>query len=454
MSSFGLIIDGYIMAAIVYSCQNWLLRFTLRRHTRIPWWGVAVLTLLQTVAVYQSLHLFWMGGIFVLFIFFVIFRRATDVEPYKLMYLVMVVVAYTTAVSLVFFMAWGCAYTWRWPEVFWMIAVFSLTSPFVAYGMDRVLWPRLSALELPHPRWLWIVPALIITIVMIIGSAHIQHLLAGYEIVYGLTSILLVFFSSGVGLMILVIMGKMQAAVNYENDLRIMDLQISSQSRRYAEVLQYMDEIRVMRHDMRHYTRAALMLLKEGKLDELRTFLDSFEQDNRLYDNIIYSKNYISDLVAHHVHNVARSANIHVSIHCGLPESFWVCDTDLCVLLGNLMENALNACRLQVEGPREITATMAVRDGEAFIRVENTCADKALDTPARRKEAGLLQSNGCGISSVRAVVAKYNGFAAFEPQDGRFYASVLLYRPDASGVIKPEKQAKAARSKKEMLNAM
>lgn len=435
------------MVFILYMFGNGLMLFTVRAHLRVSWWVMALLTLVQAVLVYQILHYIWMGNIFVVFAFFLLYQKATRVRPYKLMYLNMVAVAYTTACNLVFYMVWGPSYTWLWEEVGWMLLAYTLTAPPVALAMGRLLWPRLERLALPASRWLWIVPAFAIVIMMLVGAAHVQYLMTDYEEVYGLTSILVVLLTTGVSLMTLLILEKNQAAANHRHDMETIEVQIASQSHRHHEVLKHVDEVRMMRHDLRHHVRIASMLLNEGNLEALRTFLGDMACDKRLCNSIVYSDNHISDLVAHHAMLVAQEANISLSIRCALPKAFWVSDADLCILLGNLTDNALNACRMQAEGARTVLLTTVVRSHEAIVYVENSCGDAVLDTPDRRQEAGISPSGGYGLQSVRSIAEKYNGIALFERLEGRYKSSVLLYRPKQEAVVKNDAYLKKDRMK-------
>lgn len=430
MATLRSVLDGYVMVFILYTVNNFLLLFTVREHMRVPWWSVAVLTLLESIAVYQVLHLTWMGNVAVVFLFFLVFARAVDVERYKLMYLNLITVAYTTAMNLIFYMAWGPSYQWAWEEVGWMLLVYALTMLPVALGMGRTVWPWLARIDLSNARWLWAMPAFSIAIMMLVGSSHLQFLMTGYERVYGLTSMLVVLLATGISLLILEIIRRNQIEADHQHDIELMKVQIASQSRRHVEVMRHMDEIRIMRHDLRHHMRVATMLLNEGNLDALRAFFGDMEEHNlRLQDNIIYSHNHICDLVAHHAMRGAKDAGIELVIRCGLPKAFWVSDSDLSILLGNLLENAINACRLQASEPRKIKLSTAVHGDEAFIYMENSCADPSNDTSENRKKAGLPQSGGYGITSIRGVAVKYNGVASFQRMEDCFKSSVLLYRP-------------------------
>lgn len=432
------VFDGYFMVFMLYAFTNGLMLFAVRERLRMSWWAVAMLTVIEAIAVYQIHHYLWMGNICVLFLFFLIFRRFADVEAYKLLYLNLIAVAHTTACNLVFYMLWGPSVTWYWPEVAWMAVIYLLTALPVGFYLRQYFWPELSRLSFPASRWLWVMPTFSIVINMLIGSAHVQSLMKNYEDVYGITSLLVVLFSTGVCLLSLEITKRNQIEASHKHDMEMVNVQIAMQARRNAEVTQRMDEIRIMRHDLLHQIRMANMLLCNKNLEGLQAFLGNMQCDPRLYDNIVYSHNHISDLVAHQSMLMANDANIALAVHCGLPKAFWVSDSDLCILLGNLMENAIHACRLQPDGAREIMATATVQKSQAFIYVENTCGNPESDTPERREKAGLPPRGGFGMISVRNIAEKYGGVAAFDRTEGRFRASILLFDPNISNLPETE----------------
>lgn len=432
MSAFLYVLDGYVMVFMIYFICNGLLYCTLWDRLGISWRALLLLTVVETVAIYQVLHYIWVGNVLVLFLFALLFLRFTDVEAYKLLYLILITVTYTTAINLMYYMIWGSSYAWYWGEMRWMLLAYVVSTPFVWLGMSKLLWPKLAKLDLPASRWLWIVPAFAIMVTMLVGSSHVQFLMMGYENVYGLTALLVVILSAGVSLLTLAIMQKNQLAVCQKHDMELVEVQITAQSNRHVEVMQQMDEIRIMRHDLRHHIRIVNSLVDKGDMERLRSFVGEMERDQRLYDNIVYSQNHVCDLVSHHAMLIATETNIRLSIRCGLPRSFWVSETDLCVLLGNLLENALNACQLQSSGTREIIMTCKVQAAEAYIVLENTYDEKMADSNARRDKAGLSRSSGYGIPSIRNIADKYCGMATFKRNSGKYISSILLSKPEST----------------------
>lgn len=424
------ITSGYLITAGFVGCGYWLCGYAARERLRAPRYGIVLLALAHALAVYAAQQIHWMATLLLLFPFLWALCRAIDIEPYKLAYLMTVSSTYAFLGSLACYLLFGSSYTWGWSEAGWIALGLLLTLPMMTLLVRRVIWPRLCRFDLPGRKWLTVAPVIVITTNQLVASSRVQHLTAGgYEWVYIVTMAILAIGSIAFDALFFIVMGKMQDALNVKNDLRIVAEQIATQRHRHAEIMRYVDDMRIVRHDMRHHFRVVDGLLRSGRLDELKAYLAEYETSMRQNESMIHSRNCISEMVLRHTLNVATEAGIKVNVQCGLPESIWMDDCDLSTLLGNLTENALNACRLQAEGAREIKYTARARGEEVFIQVENTCGDAALDTPHRRSALGIEKSSGCGILSIKTVTAKYNGAAMLTRENGRYVASILLYKP-------------------------
>lgn len=98
---------------------------------------------------------------------------------------------------------------------------------------------------------------------------------------------------------------------------------------------------------------------------------------------------------------------------------------DLCTVLGNLLENALESIQRQEEGPRFIRVVCRLVNQQLLLEVVNTNT-----TPVRRETAGFRSSKrdelGIGTLSVRMIAKQYGGITDFHFHDGQFFARVLL----------------------------
>ena len=98
----------------------------------------------------------------------------------------------------------------------------------------------------------------------------------------------------------------------------------------------------------------------------------------------------------------------------------------LCVLLGNLLDNALEACRRQKEGEKRFLRLRGRVEEEQFLlAADNSCAWRARRL-GERFYSDKREGFGMGTRSIRAIVEEQGGLVQFEPQDNVFRISILI----------------------------
>lgn len=131
----------------------------------------------------------------------------------------------------------------------------------------------------------------------------------------------------------------------------------------------------------------------------------------------------------------ARESGIAFEAGVDYPDACPVSSTDITVLLGNLPENAMEACQRETSHVTQTIRLLVKRRGGStlLILVDNPCETTVVfdgDTPLSSKRKGA----GIGAASVREIAARYGGTVQFEQKGGMFYASVLLKLvPDGTG---------------------
>ena len=171
-------------------------------------------------------------------------------------------------------------------------------------------------------------------------------------------------------------------------------------------------------------------LLEAGDFDAARAALDSAEQaiparGSHLCRNAAVDALLQSKLAA------CADAKITLDLRIGLGEDLCVPHLEVCAILGNLIDNAMNACAaLPAGSDRTITAAARQERALLVIKVQNTCVPGAAAKPARRRAAGLdlanLPAHGWGTGIVAAVAARHNGTFETQQADGRFTDVVTI----------------------------
>lgn len=211
-----------------------------------------------------------------------------------------------------------------------------------------------------------------------------------------------------------------------EYALKYADQNLLAQKKQYNTLAAHMDETRKARHDLRQHLAVVQSYLDQDDKIGLTKYIKSY-QNSLPFDIIEYfCANDVVNAIVNYYATQARNIGINFTANVMYPNNCLVSDIDITVLLGNLLENAVEACKRELSDQTFIKLRMKQR-GQAtlFILIDNTCRTPISfekGTPLSSKREGM----GIGILSIRDIAARYNGTVQFEQQKEVFYASVRL----------------------------
>ena len=211
------------------------------------------------------------------------------------------------------------------------------------------------------------------------------------------------------------------ARLQQENQL------LSMQQQRYESLKAAIEEARQARHDLRHQLCQLAALAEEGNLEKIKAYLSGAVSRIPSLE-LHFCENRAADGVVGYYCALAKREQIPFSVQIDLPECLPVDEIDLCLVLSNLLENALEASLRTAPARRRIELTAYLHGNSlALIQVENT-----YDGVIREKDGVFLSSkrkgDGVGIQSVRHIAEKSGGVSTVTYQDGLFCAKVMLRR--------------------------
>ena len=131
--------------------------------------------------------------------------------------------------------------------------------------------------------------------------------------------------------------------------------------------------------------------------------------------------------LSRHIEEVreARKASVDFSVRIQLPPSLPLREPQLCSIFGNLLENALDACRECTDSAPFIRICAQEDAGHIVIAVDNTCCHPPIEENGRFRST-KHDGFGTGTASIRSIAERYQGLVDFRYEDGIFYASVML----------------------------
>lgn len=268
----------------------------------------------------------------------------------------------------------------------------------------------------------WILPILFIGVNVFMIPTNNEtfyqgRILQGYIlIVFTLLAILISFYA-----MFLLISNSLSKNVRLQKENQFLSMQQS----RYDSLCITIEETRHARHDLRHHCIQLSALAEEGNLEELKNYLSAAQKKIPNLD-MRFSKNRSVDSVIGHYCALAKQENIPFLAQIDLPEVLAVDEIDLCLVLSNLLENALEASLLTEPALRQISIQSYIASGHfLLVQVENHFSGKI------RQKNGVFQSSkrkgaGIGVQSVRRTAERNNGSSTFTIEDQTFLAKVMF----------------------------
>ena len=198
----------------------------------------------------------------------------------------------------------------------------------------------------------------------------------------------------------------------------------------YDKIAGEMENTSRLRHDLRHHLNTLGALNAQGRQGEITEYLKQYVA---VYDQLNkenFSGDPVMDSVLEYYMALAGEANIPVKRQISLMGGTGVEPADMTVLLGNCLENALEALRQIPEGQRRLTIEIMPVKSMLVLRIQNTCGRTHLS----KKPAGWedfasskgTDRRGVGLRSVTAIAEKYDGSAQFQCKDGVFTTRVIL----------------------------
>ena len=268
----------------------------------------------------------------------------------------------------------------------------------------------------------WILPLMFISVNLFMVPLHpgiLQHgrIMQGYIILSLVLLILLLLFYTLFYLM----------AVSLNNNYRLMreNQFFSMQQAQYDNLRVAIAETRQARHDMRHHFNALSLLANREEWDTLREYLSDVQQtipssELNLCDNPGV------DSVLSHYGILCKNNDIPFITKLDLPRELPVSEMELCIVLSNLLENALKASLDTDTGKRFVSVQIYLHSKSVILITVENAFDGEIKKKGEIFQSSKRRGDGVGIESVRHISEKNGGYSRFRYDNEKFRADVML----------------------------
>lgn len=196
---------------------------------------------------------------------------------------------------------------------------------------------------------------------------------------------------------------------------------------------QQMDEIETIymtmrgwRHDYHNHLQSLKGYLKLGQIEEGKDYLDKLEDDLKSIDTLYHSGNLQIDAILNSKLAIAEQDRIRLTCDAQVPPLLSVNEIDLCVIIGNLLDNAIESCRkIEKEEERFIRVYIGVLKKQLYISITNATKE-SVRVRTDQYFTNKRGDHGHGLRRVDLVVKKYEGYLNRQNEPGVFATEIIL----------------------------
>lgn len=209
-------------------------------------------------------------------------------------------------------------------------------------------------------------------------------------------------------------------------DKRIAAYQRELIQTHYIEVENMYSQIRGWRHDYRNHIQTMKAFASSGDMEAIQSYLDALDTDLSTVDITIKTGNAMADAILNSKISLAASKGIEVQADAHVPLALTTSELDLCVILGNLFDNAIEASLELPPDRRLIRVYMDMKSTQLYISFTNFTASKKLPKVRGRFTTTKGEGHGFGLVRIDTIIDRLDGYISRNSEDGAFTTEILL----------------------------
>lgn len=301
-----------------------------------------------------------------------------------------------------------------------LILLFTRMGAFFLYKHLKDLFERFSIRISYYTKWL-----LLLSGIGFIGVYNFQEVYAN-EVSMGFIADWFLFFA--LILMIAMIFGLYVMYRNEKENTKMILIRNQLLEDSWGDLNQMYRDNQKIFHDLKKHVNIMYRYMKSGKQDAAMEYMESIIGPVQVLNECVWSGNQIIDLILNYKKTEAIHKDIHMNCKVDKLNKVMVKDNDMCVILGNLLDNAIEACELVHYGKKWITVEISQKNRLLLIAVKNSMEVQPIKRNGRfetgKKDKKL---HGLGMESIQAAADKYGGCVEYEFDDKKFQVFVTLF---------------------------
>lgn len=210
--------------------------------------------------------------------------------------------------------------------------------------------------------------------------------------------------------------------IEKENRNHILELSTDSMKKQLAILTESQEQTRILRHDIRHYASMAEQYATMGDFNKIIEITRKINEQNESVSVKRFCSNQSVNLLLSNY--LAPLSDTDMNLQILVPEDSFIQDMDLCVLIGNTLDNAVRSiqnCRKQ----KSLSLILQCNEEKLYMELKNSCEGTVSFHDGL--PLSTRQGHGYGSKSIRYLAEKYHGIYSFELSGDMFITKVILH---------------------------
>ncbi len=262
-------------------------------------------------------------------------------------------------------------------------------------------------------------------LLIIIEAGSIE---ASLHMPYINTSIVLAVMTGGMAVLIIIYSNTyMKEKARSEDYARTIDAQYRQQLYYMENLEELIYKLKSERHDFNNHLGVIFGLLENGETDKVKAYASGLIRAAEKYRNIVNIPYSMLRAMLNYKLSAAEEESITLRLDISVPEGLPINEFDITVILGNLIDNAIEACSHIEEDNRYIALALTYKPDYLVIQIENpTNRDLVLEDGAFRSTKPDFDDHGYGLKNTTYLVSRHNGLMKIEPDGSVFKVNIAI----------------------------
>lgn len=207
--------------------------------------------------------------------------------------------------------------------------------------------------------------------------------------------------------------------------LKIVELQTEQSKTHLDEVRSIHKEMRGYKHDFHNHLQTLKGYIEAGESERALKYIEELDYGVMNTDTLLKTGNVSVDVILSAKIAKAKSKGINVTVKANLLDNLNITDVELSIVIGNLLDNAIEACTASTDKEPFIRVYLVMKSNMLYFSMLNSSGDKL------KKDGSLFNSKKCGfhgfgLRRAESIIEKHGGWIKYNSEDGAFSSKFLV----------------------------